>query len=115
MPAADDCQTVDETKGWPSFGVSAGDATTLETGLADAGMTVPRRDRRRPPVPQHSKGKRKALRARAPEEIIPTIERMAREAGCSSVSQFLSDMLCLAAERPDLVRELNQEVLPLSA
>jgi hypothetical protein len=48
-------------------------------------------------------------------EIIPTIERMAREAGCSSVSQYLADVLCLVAERPDLVRELNQEVLPLSA
>lgn len=115
MLTADGCQTVNATEAWSSFGVSAEDATTLETGLVDAGMTVPRRDRRRPPVPQNSKGKRKALRARAPEEIIPTIERMAREAGCSSVSQYLSDMLCLVAERPDLVRELNQEVLPLSA
>lgn len=115
MPAADGRQTVIETEGWPSFGVSAGDAATLETGLAGVGMTVPRRDRRRPPVPQNSKGERKALKARAPMEIIPTIERMAREAGCSSVSQYLADVLCLVAERPDLVRELNQEVLPLSA
>lgn len=37
---ADGCQTVNATEAWPSFGVSAEDATTLETGLVDAGMTV---------------------------------------------------------------------------
>lgn len=67
-------------------------------------------------MPQQNKGPRKAVKARAPEEIIATIERKAREAGCSSVSQYVSDVLCLVADRPDLVRELNQrEVLPLPA
>ncbi|TSD39719.1 toxin-antitoxin system [Rhodococcus sp. KBS0724] len=52
-----------------------------------------------------------------PDELYELLEIERKKAGVSSVSQYVSDLLCLRADRPDLVRELNpnQEVLPLTA
>ncbi|MFV8176542.1 MULTISPECIES: hypothetical protein [Mycolicibacterium] len=37
------------------------------------------------------------------------------EAGVSSMSQYMSDVLAVWAGMPELARELNQEVLQISA
>lgn len=67
-------------------------------------------------VGRPSLGERKRL-GRVPDELYELLEIERKKAGVSSVSQYVSDLLCLRAERPDLVRELNpnQEVLPLTA
>jgi len=67
---------------------------------------------RRTPMPTPSKGPRRHYKCRVPVDV--DVERLARHGGCSSVSQFLADIICREAGRPDLVREL-QEVLPLTA
>jgi len=62
-----------------------------------------------------SKGSRRMYATRIPVEVGDLIERRALEAGCTSTSQYLADLLAVVHGRPDLVRELNQEVMPLTA
>ena len=52
-----------------------------------------------------------------PEEVIEKLQQGRMEAGTSSFSQYVSDVLAIHVGRPDLARELNnsQEVLPLTA
>jgi hypothetical protein len=59
-----------------------------------------------------SKGTRNAYRVRVPAEI--DVEAIARIRGCSSVSQFLADVICQETGRPDLVREI-EGTLPMTA
>lgn len=67
-------------------------------------------------MPQRSKGDRRPVKTLAPTEIIPALQKKAEEAGCTSISQYVADLLCMAVERPDLVRELRpEEELPLTA
>lgn len=47
-------------------------------------------------------------------ELGALVEQAARDRGCSSVSQYLADLIAVAHNRPDLVRELNQEELKLA-
>jgi hypothetical protein len=60
-----------------------------------------------------SKGERHEFKARVPVDV--DMEALSRRYGCSSVSQYLADLACIHAGRPDLVRELNQEMMPISA
>ncbi|MBP2527493.1 MULTISPECIES: hypothetical protein, partial [Rhodococcus] len=64
-----------------------------------------------------SKGSRRAPTIRLPEEVIEKLQQGRMEAGTSSFSQYVSDVLAIHVGRPDLARELNnsQEVLPLTA
>lgn len=62
------------------------------------------------PVP--SKGPRRYYTVRLPLEI--DVEAIARVRGCSSVSQFLADVICQEVGRPDLVREI-EGTLPMTA
>lgn len=62
-----------------------------------------------------SKGDRKKVDGRVPTEVKKLLEQRRIELGCTSESQLISDLLCIFVGRPDLTRELNQEVLPLSA
>lgn len=64
---------------------------------------------------QPHKGDRKEFKTRVPELAANKLEEMAKAAGCKSVSQYLSDVVCQMTGHPELVRELNQEVLPISA
>jgi hypothetical protein len=67
-------------------------------------------------MPQRSKGDRKAVKTLAPTEIIPELQRRAEQEGCTSISQYVADLLCMEVGRPDLVRELGRrEELPLTA
>jgi hypothetical protein len=63
----------------------------------------------------HHKGDRKEVYGRVPVEVKRLLEAKKEELGCSSESQLIADVLCTFVGRPDLVRELGQEVLPLTA
>jgi len=62
-----------------------------------------------------SKGPRKGLTVRIPEALYDVLEDRRQAAGVSSVSQYISDLLADQAGRSDLVMELDQEVLSLTA
>lgn len=64
-------------------------------------------------MPQPSKGKRHDYKVRVPRDV--DVAELARRHGCSSVSQYLADLVCQQAGRPELIRELNQELMPISA
>lgn len=55
-----------------------------------------------------SKGNRRFLGARIPEEVYEILEDQQRDAGVGSLSQFISDLLARYTGRPDLVRELDK-------
>ncbi|PXX53906.1 hypothetical protein DFR70_12627 [Nocardia tenerifensis] len=58
-----------------------------------------------------SKGRRSAgYTVRFPAELGNVLD-LARKQGCSSVSQWLADLACIEAGKPQLVRELNQGLL----
>jgi hypothetical protein len=61
-----------------------------------------------------SKGPRVRL-GRVPVVVYKDLEQRALDAGASSVSDYVSDLLCLHTGHKELVRELDQGVLPLSA
>lgn len=69
-------------------------------------------------MPSKSKGVRAHYTVRPPIEIAPLLEEKLRQSGCSSMSQWLADLLVIAAGRPDLALELGKttdaEVLPLA-
>ncbi len=69
-------------------------------------------------MPARSKGARAHYTVRPPSEAAPLIEEKLRESGCSSMSQWLADLLVIAVGRPDLALELGKtleaEVLPLA-
>ncbi|NKS56566.1 ribbon-helix-helix protein, CopG family [Rhodococcus hoagii] len=60
-------------------------------------------------MPMPSKGPRKPLTVRIPADLYETLEQRRTDAGVSSVSQFVSDLLAGYAGREDLVMELGQE------
>lgn len=64
---------------------------------------------RRDAMPMPSKGSRKQITLRIPTDLYETLERRRTDAGISSVSQYVSDLLAGYAGREDLVRELGQE------
>ncbi len=51
---------------------------------------------------------------RTPTPVYAELVKLSAAAGVSCVSQYLADLLALHVGRPDLVRELNQEVLTLA-
>ena len=61
-----------------------------------------------------SKGARDAVVSRVPVEVKLAIQKQSAARGMSE-SQFVADTLAQAVGRPDLVRELNQEVLQQTA
>lgn len=66
-------------------------------------------------MPMPSKGARKPLTVRVPEALYDVLEDRRQAAGVSSVSQYVSDLLADYAGRRDLIMELDQEVLSLTA
>lgn len=65
-------------------------------------------------MPNPSKGARTRLVSRVPDPVYNEIERRRREAGVSSVSQYVADLLAATTGHMELVAEWtpNQEVLP---
>ncbi|WP_231513458.1 toxin-antitoxin system [Mycobacterium paragordonae] len=53
------------------------------------------------------------LQSRPVREVWDAVHALAAEAG-TSVSQYVADLLAEHVGRPDLIRELNKEVLPLA-
>ncbi|HPX37363.1 MAG: Toxin-antitoxin system [Actinomycetota bacterium] len=47
-------------------------------------------------------------------QVYDELVRMSAAAGTSCVSQYMADLMALHVGRPDLVRELSQEVLTLA-
>ncbi|MFK4362321.1 hypothetical protein ABH939_005856 [Rhodococcus sp. 27YEA6] len=70
---------------------------------------------RRSLMPTPSKGDRTRVSTRVPKAVDDVLERRWRGAGASSKSQFLADLLAIYAGHEELVVELKQEVLPLTA
>ncbi len=66
-------------------------------------------------MPQRSKGPRRSITARVPEDVLAEMKKVQAELGISE-SQLVADVLAKYVGRDDLVRELHQEVLlPRSA
>ena len=59
------------------------------------------------------KGDRMLLQSRPVREVWDAVHARAADAG-TSVSQYVADLLAEHVGRPDLVRELHREVLPLA-
>ncbi|ORA24154.1 hypothetical protein [Mycobacterium aquaticum] len=66
-------------------------------------------------MPQPYKGERHKIPVRPVDRVYRKLEEMRVEAGVSSMSQYMSDVLAVWAGMPELARELNQEVLQISA
>lgn len=70
-------------------------------------------------MPMPSKGERKPLTVRIPQELIKTLEEQQSSAGVTSLGQYLADLIAIVNDREDLALELNrpqnQGVLPLTA
>ncbi|WP_139277883.1 hypothetical protein [Rhodococcus marinonascens] len=66
-------------------------------------------------MPTPSKGERSRVSTRVPKPVAEELERRRIAAGASSESQFLADLLAAWTGHKDLVVELDQEVLPLTA
>ncbi|WP_235631434.1 MULTISPECIES: toxin-antitoxin system [Mycolicibacterium] len=49
------------------------------------------------------------------DEVFAELEKLRQEAGVKSMSQYIADLLAMHVGRPELARELNQEVLQISA
>lgn len=62
-----------------------------------------------------SKGTRTRIVTRVPDPVRIELERQQREAGVSSFSQFLADLLAVHTGHPALVAELDQKALKISA
>ncbi len=66
-------------------------------------------------MPAISKGDRERVTTRVPMPVHAELERRRIAAGVSSESQYLADILAILTGHNDLVVELNQEELPLTA
>lgn len=62
---------------------------------------------------QPHKGPREQIKVRADASVYARLREMAAERG-TSVSQLSADLLAIAVGRPEAVRELDKEVLPLA-
>lgn len=62
---------------------------------------------------QPHKGDRVLLQTRPRREVWEALHLAARAAG-TSVSQYVADVLAIHVGHPELVRELDKEVLPLA-
>ena len=65
-------------------------------------------------MPQPYKGPRIGVSGRVPVAVKHLLDQRRAELGLTE-SQLIADVLSLYVGRPDLVRELRQEVLPLTA
>jgi hypothetical protein len=67
-------------------------------------------------MPQHNKGERPTHSVRPDREVSERLKQKVAEAGVSSLSQYVADLLALHVGLPHLVRELDKktEVLPLA-
>jgi hypothetical protein len=67
-------------------------------------------------MPQHNKGDRAGQTIRPEREVMERVKQRVAEAGMSSVSQYVADLLAMHVGLPHLVRELGREkeVLPLA-
>jgi hypothetical protein len=66
------------------------------------------------PIGRPSKGDRGEIKCRALLPVYEEIRRRAADRGMS-ISQYAADVLAQHVGRDDLVRELDQEVLPTTA
>ncbi|OBB14671.1 hypothetical protein A5731_13005 [Mycolicibacterium conceptionense] len=66
-------------------------------------------------MPQPYKGERRPVLVRPVDEVFAELEKLRQEAGVKSMSQYIADLLAMHVGRPELARELNQEVLQISA
>ena len=62
---------------------------------------------------QPHKGERAQLKVRTTAEVYSRLRQMAAERG-TSASQLCADLLAIAVDHPESVRELDQAVLPLA-
>lgn len=58
-----------------------------------------------------SKGPRTTITARIPDDVYAILESQRRAAGVRSVSQYIADVLSAYTGRPDLILELDTNVL----
>ncbi|GJJ21948.1 toxin-antitoxin system [Mycolicibacterium goodii] len=66
-------------------------------------------------MPQPHKGERRPVLVRPVDAVYSELEKLRQEAGVRSMSQYIADLLAMHVGRPELARELNQEVLQISA
>ena len=64
-------------------------------------------------MPRPRKGDRVELLTRPERLVSEKIKQQAADRGMS-VSQYVADLLAIQAGHPELVRELDEEVLPLA-
>jgi hypothetical protein len=72
-------------------------------------------DRRAEAMPAPHKGERERVVSRVPKRVFDELERRRVEAGVSSLSQYVADLLSATTGHADLVMELDQEVMSLTA
>ncbi|ARV85412.1 toxin-antitoxin system (plasmid) [Mycobacterium intracellulare subsp. chimaera] len=67
-------------------------------------------------MPQHNKGERPTHSVRPERQVSERLKQKVAEAGVSSLSQYVADLLAMHVGLPHLVRELgnDKEVLPLA-
>lgn len=67
-------------------------------------------------MPRQSKGDRKEIMVRPPRIVAERLDQERRDAGATSLSQYLADLLAIHVGLPELAVELNraEEVLPLA-
>ncbi|MDN5758749.1 MAG: toxin-antitoxin system [Tomitella sp.] len=56
-----------------------------------------------------SKGSRTRVLTRLPDDVLATLDRRREEAGIGSMSQYIADLLAIAAGHPQAVRELTRQ------
>ncbi|AKE01325.1 MULTISPECIES: hypothetical protein [Rhodococcus erythropolis group] len=66
-------------------------------------------------MPTPSKGDRTRVVSRVPDPVYAELEKRRKAAGVSSVSQYVADLLAATTGHQNLVVELDQEVLQLTA
>lgn len=66
-------------------------------------------------MPTPHKGERERIVSRVPKPVFDELERRRLEAGVSSLSQLVSDLLAASTGHSNLVVELDQEAVSLTA
>lgn len=62
-------------------------------------------------MPQPHKGERRPVLVRPMDPVFTELDKLRQAAGVSSMSQYIANVLAVHVGKPELARELNQEVL----
>lgn len=65
-------------------------------------------------MPQPHKGVRRPGLVRPMDPVFTELDKLRQVAGVSSMSRYIADVLAVHVGKPELARELNQEVLQIS-